>query len=134
VRDQSAAIYGTTSSGGDLSCNNGHGCGVVYKILGVGRETVLHAFAGADGSVPTAGLFRDSAGNFYGTTEYGGQFNLGTVFKLDTHNVLTTLHHFNNTDGALPSAGLIGDSVGNLYGTTQSGGQFGDGTIFEIMP
>lgn len=134
VRDSTGYIYGTTSAGGDLSCNNGFGCGVAFKVDGGGRETVLHAFTGADGSVPTAGLIRDAAGNLYGTTEAGGQFGSGTVFKLDSNNNLTVLHNFNNSDGALPWAGLIRDAAGNLYGTTQSGGRYGSGTVFEITP
>jgi uncharacterized repeat protein (TIGR03803 family) len=30
--DATGNIYGTTASGGDLSCNEGNGCGVVYKV------------------------------------------------------------------------------------------------------
>ena len=33
--------------------------------------TVIHSFNGLDGRGPVAGLTRDAAGNFYGTT-YGG--------------------------------------------------------------
>ncbi|HEY6272302.1 MAG TPA: choice-of-anchor tandem repeat GloVer-containing protein [Terriglobales bacterium] len=34
-----------------------------------------------DGEVPAAGVIRDSAGNLYGTTYYGGANACGTVFK-----------------------------------------------------
>jgi uncharacterized repeat protein (TIGR03803 family) len=49
-----------------------------------GKETVLHSFAlvGGDGSAPQGALIRDSAGNLYGTTQLGGTFGYGTVFKL----------------------------------------------------
>src|ERR1700731_1099614 len=68
-----------------------------------------------------ASLIRDSAGNFYGTTAYGGASNWGVVFKLDTAGTETVLHSFTGgADGGYPLAGLIGDSAGNLYGTTQS--------------
>jgi uncharacterized repeat protein (TIGR03803 family) len=40
--------------------------------------------SGADGSGPSAGVIGDSAGNLYGTTEYGGTANAGVVFKVDT--------------------------------------------------
>ena len=40
--------------------------------------SVLYTFTGA---FSTGGLVRDSAGNFYGTTEFGGD-GAGTVFKL----------------------------------------------------
>jgi hypothetical protein len=51
--------------------------------------TVLHSFTGGDGANPVAGLTIDAAGNFYGTTEYGGNTSgtcsnrgCGTVFRL----------------------------------------------------
>jgi hypothetical protein len=37
------------------------------------KLTVLHTFTGApDGANPEAGVFRDTAGNLYGTTRAGG--------------------------------------------------------------
>ena len=45
--------------------------------------TVLHSFTGGnDGKYPTAGLTMDRAGNFYGTTAYGGASDVGVVFRL----------------------------------------------------
>jgi uncharacterized repeat protein (TIGR03803 family) len=32
VRDAAGNLYGTTSSGGDLACGGGGGCGVVFKL------------------------------------------------------------------------------------------------------
>jgi uncharacterized repeat protein (TIGR03803 family) len=32
VLDVAGNIYGTTASGGDLSCNGGYGCGTIYKL------------------------------------------------------------------------------------------------------
>ena len=63
IRDNAGNFYGTTSGGGHL--NNG----TVFKLDGIGKETVLYRFrGGADGSVPSGGVIRDKAGNFYGTT------------------------------------------------------------------
>ena len=58
----------------------------------------------------------DSAGNLYGTTEYGGS-GTGTVFKVTPAGAETVLYSFSsaNGDGAYPRAGLIMDSAGNLY-------------------
>jgi uncharacterized repeat protein (TIGR03803 family) len=43
---------------------------------------VLHSFTGGkDGNGPFAGLVRDAAGNFYGTTSLGGAHSAGVVFK-----------------------------------------------------
>jgi uncharacterized repeat protein (TIGR03803 family) len=35
-----------------------------------------------DGTFPQAGLISDTAGNLYGTTENGGNYNLGSVFQI----------------------------------------------------
>jgi uncharacterized repeat protein (TIGR03803 family) len=107
--------------------------------------TVLYSFSLLpDGSSPPAGLVRDTAGNFYGTTEYGGlpgcgMYGCGTVFKVDTSGTETVLYRFRGgTDGANPDAGLIWDGSGNLYGTTVYGGNddcnptSGCGTVFKV--
>ena len=90
ILDQQGNLYGTTFSGGDLSCSigaYGPGCGTVFKLTPAGIETVLHAFtnAGDDGASPLAGLVQDSQGNFYGSTENGGGYGPygdGTIFML----------------------------------------------------
>jgi uncharacterized repeat protein (TIGR03803 family) len=109
---------------------------VVFKLDPTGKETVLYSFTGgAGGSEPPpcgpsgcsldpveAGLIRDSAGNLYGTTPFGGTYALGVAFKLDPYGHETVLHTFTGgEDGANPFAGLIRDSAGNLYGTTANG-------------
>ena len=136
VRDAAGNMYGTTGLGGDLTCNAPSGCGVVFKIDSSGHETVLHSFQGqpSDGWDPIAGLVRDSAGNFYGTTYRGGTYGFGTVFKVDTTGKETVLYSFTGgSDGSAPYAGLIRDSSNNLYGTTVGGGQ-GFGVVFKLTP
>jgi uncharacterized repeat protein (TIGR03803 family) len=95
---------------------------------------VLHSFATSDGTNPYCQLIADSAGNLYGTTQFGGASGDGTVFKLDASNgyALTVLHDFTGADGANSLSTLIADSAGNLYGTTQFGGASGDGTVFKL--
>jgi uncharacterized repeat protein (TIGR03803 family) len=138
VRDAAGNFYGTTYSGGDLTCGNGSGCGTVFKLDTTGKETVLYRFRGypTDGSNPPAGVIRDAAGNFYGTTYSGGTAATGTVFKVDTTGHETVLHNFTlGPDGGWPYAGLVRDKTGNLYGTASDGGNSacgGCGVIFKV--
>ncbi len=130
IMDTAGNLYGTTAEGGSGTCTviNGvpvSGCGTVFKLDPAANETVLHSFTGgSDGTQPLAALIFDQAGNLYGTTELGGSFGSGTVFKLDPSGNETVLHAFTGgNDGAAPLfAGLIMDIAGNLYGTTQNGG------------
>lgn len=145
VRDSSGNLYGTARDGGDTNCffpGQTSGCGVIYKLDPSGHQTILHTFTGApDGAAPDAGLIRDSAGNLYGTTEFGGNpscpqgegHGCGTVFKLDSACNLTTLHSFAGPEGASPMCALLRDSTGNLYGTA-SGGAFSGGVLFKLSP
>jgi len=128
VRDSAGNLYGTTYDDG------ASGYGTVFKVDTTGEETVLYSFmGGADGEHPIAGLIRDSAGNLYGTTYWGGASNCGTVFKVDTTGKETVLYSFTGgTDGQGPYAGLVQNTAGNLYGTTYIGGAFTYGTVFEI--
>jgi uncharacterized repeat protein (TIGR03803 family) len=97
--------------------------------------TILYNFkGGTDGIGPMAGLVMDAAGNFYGTTEFGGINDNGTVFKL-TRKEESILYRFTGSpDGANPSGGLIFDAEGNLYGVTSEGGKVNCGTVFKLAP
>jgi uncharacterized repeat protein (TIGR03803 family) len=136
IRDSAGSFYGTTSWGGAGAGTAGHG--VVYKVDTAGHETVLYAFRdGLDGGGPNAGLIRDSVGNFYGTTVYGGagpDSNSGVVYKLDPTGNETVLYRFPGgpAGGAEPDAGVIRDSAGNLYGTTYKGGAPNAGVVYEL--
>ena len=78
IRDPDGNFYGTTGYGGTA------GAGVVYKLDTAGNETVLYNFPrGLGGANPTAGVIRDSAGNLFGTTDYGGTAGAGVIYKLD---------------------------------------------------
>jgi uncharacterized repeat protein (TIGR03803 family) len=141
IRDAAGNLYSTTYEGGDLSCFAPYGCGTVFKLDKSGKETVLHAFGGADGRYPSAGLIADAAGNLYGTTGGGGAHNFGVVFKLDKAGKETVLHAFTGKgDGWFPYAGLIRDEAGNLYGTAEQGGNLncdspsGCGVVFKLTP
>ena len=135
-RDTSGNLYGTTYIGGNTACASPDGCGTVFELTSANKYSVRYTFANYnDGINPCCGVIRDSAGNLYGNTSYGGTFNNGTVFKLDSKGKKTVLYTFTGgADGGVPSARLIMDSAGNLYGTTYQGGAFGAGTVFKITP
>jgi uncharacterized repeat protein (TIGR03803 family) len=111
--------------------------------------TVIHAFSGADGNYPSAGLTADQAGHLYGTTSYGGNHGCqqgggcGTVYELERAGsgwVLNTIYEFQGvTDGADPTARVVFGPDGALYGTTEYGGVqtgigAGYGTVFKLAP
>jgi uncharacterized repeat protein (TIGR03803 family) len=155
LRDASGNLYGTAFLGGSSGCG-GSGCGDVFKIDASGTFTVLYAFTGTNGDGEGAGpgIFRDSAGNLYGTTQDGGDYSgvcatysgCGTVFKIDPTGHETVLYRFTGTngDGALPFTTLAVDSAGDLYGTTAGGGDYsgvcapstpsGCGTVWKLNP
>jgi len=113
---------------GDLRCDSGYGRGTIFKITATGMFSVLRTFTGGDGATPQATMIRDSAGNLYGTTVFGGPANLGTIFQLDLAGKLTVLHDFLGSpdDGANPwFAPLTRDTAGNFYGVTTAGGDYG---------
>ncbi len=141
IRDAEGNLYGTTTYGGT------YGLGTVFKMTATGQETILYSFTGyADGSQPVAGVIQDSAGNLYGTTQYGGinavpgsNQSFGVVYRVDPSGKETVLYGFTGkADGANPQAGVIRDSAGNLYGATYSGGDlstcdgFGCGVVFKL--
>jgi uncharacterized repeat protein (TIGR03803 family) len=125
IRDAEGHLYGTTLNGGAV------GFGTVFKLDAAGNFSVLYSFTDrADGGSPMSGVARDSAGNLYGTTPFGGASARGVVYKLDTAGQETALYSFTNTD----ASGVILDSAGNLYGTTGSGGAWGYGTVYKLDP
>jgi uncharacterized repeat protein (TIGR03803 family) len=141
VQSPDGNIYGTTLLGG--TCAVAAGCGTLYKITPEGAFITLHTFCVQgypkcpDGNEPTA-LVQSADGNLYGTTEFGGPYGDGTVYRISPSGTLTTLHSFDGTDGTVPD-GLVQANDGNFYGTTNIGGLGGSksqgvGTIFEMTP
>jgi len=134
LRDKSGNLFGTTVYGG---MKGNIGLGTAFEVATIGRETILHRFAGGpkDGEEPTAGLILDANGDFYGTTVAGGNGpygGYGTVYRMSKSGKVTVLHSFTGDDGVEPTGWLTQDAAGNFYGTAITGGSTGAGTVFKI--
>ena len=138
VFDKAGNLYGTTMYGGVYRDGN------VFELTpnpdGSWTESVLHSFAGQDGSQPYALTF-DEAGTLYGTAGAGGAYGYGDIYKLTPNPDGTwkqrVIHSFTGgKDGAYPfrDGGLTFDAAGNLYTTTPYGGAYGYGVALELMP
>jgi uncharacterized repeat protein (TIGR03803 family) len=128
--DERGTLYGTTSGGGPLNA------GTIFRLNSDGTEfQLLHSFSAwkGDGASPAASLILGAEGKLYGTTEYGGSANFGTIFSVETDGTgYEILHSFKGGvgDGRLPHASLVLDGAGNLFGTTLYGGQPGSYNMF----
>ena len=141
IFDNKGNLYGTTSHGGTYQCGD-FTCGTVFElslVAGKWQETVIHTFTnGSDGATPLDGLIFDKLGNLYGTANFGGTFDFGTVFELSPITggwQETTLYAFQGArDGYAPQAGLVFDTKGDLFGTTYGGGPGNAGEVYELTP
>jgi uncharacterized repeat protein (TIGR03803 family) len=153
-------LYGETVDGGNSSCAGSaeQGCGVVFRLApaakGEWTESVLHAFDGIDGFVPSGGIVADAAGNLYGSTQFGGgpsRTGYGEIFEL-AHRArglwsFSVIHKFTGSAasaGSVPLGTMAFDAAGNLYGTAYNGGNLtskcifgynhGCGVVFRLAP
>ena len=114
-------FYGSTRSGIRVP----YQYGVVFRMDTVGNVVRLHVFkGGSDGATAAAGVIQGSDGLLYGTTQFHGNGQQGTVFKMDRG--LPVVQGDRNCDGvvdardALPVmkkvAGFGGGGGGNPGG------------------
>jgi uncharacterized repeat protein (TIGR03803 family) len=129
IQGNDSNLYGTTSSGYGFS-------GAVFRILPNGSIAAVHIFSDyfpTDGAEPTGGIILSQDGYFYGTTEAGGEFGNGTIYKLSTNGDFALLHSFTGYDGSMVRAGLIQGSDGSFYGTALVGApNCSNGTVFKL--
>lgn len=157
IEGDDGSFYGTTSTGGDLTCSpfpKIKGCGTVFKMTPAGEVTILHSFGAApsDGILPQGPLIRGGDGAFYGTTYLGGGGRCsttpgcGTVFRITPAGTVTILYAFAqpssdgtnlNAEGYNPAPFLIRTRDGNFYGVTEStlgASTVRTGTVFRLTP
>ncbi len=123
-------LYGTTSLGGLFEGLNGTVFLTTPHSDGQWTTRTVYLFPTTDGDISQSTLIADSAGNLYGTTQFGGVKGGGTAFELSPiaggHWKEQILHTFDQDE--FPFGELVIDAAGNLYGTTQSG------SVFELTP
>ena len=134
-------VQGTDGNFYGVGAEGGHnGGGSIFKVSPAGTVTSLYIFClmepCRDGYRPN-GLVLARDGNFYGTTEGGGDAGGGVIFRVPPSGTVTTLYSFCAglqfcTDGVAPEGELIQGSDGALYGTTFHGGKHDGGTVFKI--
>jgi uncharacterized repeat protein (TIGR03803 family) len=152
--DGTSPLYGTTQAGG--AYQKGTVVMLTPPPSGAKRtwwkSRVLHSFCPeggnclADGYQPSSGVVVAANNALYGTTYYGGQFYVGTLFKLARSGGVWTnqvVHTFcgekHCADGYLP-LGLSQSATGELFGVTAYGPHRAGcierncGTIFEMSP
>jgi uncharacterized repeat protein (TIGR03803 family) len=136
-------LYGTASRYGAH-----RDAGTIFKLTLGGVFKTLYNFCShkrggqcRDGQYPQMALVEGTDGNFYGSTNAGGEngpANDGTIFKITPRGALTTIYSFCSqidcTDGGSPISTLVQGTDGNFYGTTQSSSGGPVGTIFRITP
>ena len=123
--DRGGNLYGTALRGGPANA------GALFRISHRRSGWVfdpLYIFNGQDGALPYSPLLFGPGGALYGTTQYGGQNQDGTVFALRPPATVceasyclwmeTVLYNFTGReDSFAPQGHLIFDRAGNLYGT-----------------
>jgi uncharacterized repeat protein (TIGR03803 family) len=134
------ALYGATRNG-DVYSN-----GSVFRFVPGSGVTYLYHFAAASGGVsapdgrsPSGPLAVTGDGSIYGTNQYGGPLELGTVFRLTNAGAFSVLHAFSPMDPAMgqylegyyPNQGVTQAIDGNLYAATP-GGSNGAGVLLRI--
>jgi uncharacterized repeat protein (TIGR03803 family) len=116
--------------------NTGFTSVAVFKLTPAGTLTTLVTASDSGGySAAYAPLTQGSDGNFYGTTQYGGNplTNYGTIFMASPSGTLTTFAPFNGNNGSNPQTALVQGNDGNFYGVA-NGGSAGVGVIFCLNP
>src|SRR5579872_7151023 len=151
VFDAAGNLYGMNSSGGDMSCGHGFGCGDIFKLApqggGTWKLSLVGSFNGPDGATPLS-LVIDPDGNLFGAAVYGGfgtcygliEDGCGDVFELSQvgGQWQGKVIKFSSGHGATNPVGITLDSAGNIYGASQCSNASctgtSIGTVFKLTP
>ncbi len=129
VADGNGGYYGTTGASGNANST-------VYDFRPGAFLRPVYQFFGTANGTKIQGVTRGKGAILYGTTNVGGKYGVGVLFKLTPSGSSYTeqvLHDFgaSQSDGTYPAGTLL--VVGNtIYGTTSDGGANTAGTIFKV--
>jgi uncharacterized repeat protein (TIGR03803 family) len=125
--DKEDLLWGTTAQGGSMNA------GVVFTVSPARKKLEkIHIFKIFDGASPNGGLVQTRDGTFYGTTQTGGDYGQGTIFKITSDRKVESIFSFSGQEGANPRSGLIEGRDGALYGTTLNGAPNQPGMIYRL--
>ena len=139
--------------------------GMVIKVMPSGNWEPWYGFRNLqpstkdpgvipDGSSPLSGLTKGSDGAWYGTTQWGGRYGVGTIFRITGKDHLEVIYHFRNYNprdlkrpcpkcdftprqkaamtAAFPIGPPIDDGSGTLYGVTPVAMNQNTGVLYKI--
>ena len=119
------SFVGTTNGGGP------EGIGAAFRITRFSELTVIGQYASGAAENPTSGFIDDGAGKLWGTSQFGGANDLGTIYRCDpATGAIAVQFSFAGGNGRLPSGPLVMGAPGVFYGTTSRGGMVDAGTVF----
>lgn len=107
--------------------------GSLFQLDQLGAMSTVIEFPENGAHSPSSALFLASNGNYYATTNLGGDSNDGTLLEFDSSTkTTTTIASFAaDTTGSQPGGPLLSAADGWLYGFTTSGGD-GFGTVYRF--
>jgi uncharacterized repeat protein (TIGR03803 family) len=125
--------YGVTIVGGANTCFNG-GCGTIFKITPLGKETVLYNFTGGSDGLNPWELIGDSKGNFYGLSKTQDN-TTASVFEINSTGDFSIAY---NGSYVSQIGYIIMGTDGNLYASSSGGDAScepnGCGQILKLTP
>ena len=123
-------LYGQTYSGGKY----GRGIMFMYNTTNMLFTKCFDFGDAADGAICFSNLMKASDEMIYGTTQYGGFYDAGSIYRINPANrQFESIFDFDiYSSGGGPYDGLMEASDGFLYGVTPFGGSVNMGTLYRL--
>ncbi|BCU77973.1 choice-of-anchor tandem repeat GloVer-containing protein [Luteolibacter sp. LG18] len=130
LRTSTGTLLGVSGAGGT------QGRGTVFTLPSGGTATPLLSFDSGPvtADAPAAGLVPGPDGWYYGTTQFGGAYGNGTVYKVNATGTYQLVASFPVNYGSNPNSKLQPGPDGSLYGTTAGTSIYNLGTVFRVTP